>query len=133
VDVAAFLAQVAQSLGAEFQQSEDGTEFFLGLDTAEGRHQDVLVYDLSEEGRAYLRLQTAVGKAGELSRQRLTSLLELNASLLYGAFAIYQGDFILTHTLPLEGLEVDETARVIRYLGRMADTMEKMVVGLDRG
>lgn len=93
----------------------------------------VRAYPFDEDGRSYLRFYTSIGKITDLPKQILRTAMELNSSLTHGAFALFEGQVVLVDTMELEGGSPEEGARILGYLGRMADSFEKMVSGVDRG
>lgn len=127
-----FINQVAEMTSATRVDDPESEESVLTVATSGGRHQEVRAYPFEEEGRSYVRFYTPIGRPGEVPRQILMTAMELNASLTHGAFALYEGRVALADTMELEGVNPEEGARILRYLGRMADTFEKMAYGVDR-
>lgn len=127
-----FISQVAEMTGATRTEDPEVGEVVLALDTPGGRGQEVRACEFTEDGRAYVRFYTSIGRQGEVPRPLLLTALELNASLAHGAFALYEGRVALVDTLDLAYANSEEGARILSYLGRMADTFEKMAYGVDR-
>ena len=132
MDFTTFISQVAEMASAALSEDVEAEESVLTLATAAGRSQAVRAYPFEDEGHSYVRLYTPLGKAGEIPHQRLVTAMELNSSLTHGAFSLFEGRLTLTDTLELEAIRLEEGARVLGYLGRMADTFEKLVYGVDR-
>lgn len=127
-----FISQVAEMTCATRTEDPEAGEVLLTLETPGGRSQEVRAYEFTEDGRSYVRFYTPIGKEGDLPRSILVTAMELNASLAHGAFALYEGRVALVDTLDLAYANSEEGARILGYLGRMADTFEKMAYGLDR-
>ncbi len=132
MDFEKFITQVSEMASAARSDEPDSDETILTLATPGGRRQVVRAYPFEEEGRPYLRFYTPIGKLADLPRQILKTAMELNASLTHGAFALFEGQVVLADTMELPGANPEEGARILGYLGRMADSFEKMVSGVDR-
>lgn len=134
MEFAEFVDRVAEMTGATREENQDpeSDEVMLRMELGGHRHQEVVAYPFQEDGRSYVRFYTPIGKRGDVPRPMLTTALELNASLTHGAFAIYEGRIALLDTMELDGVNPEEGARILRYLGRMADSFEKMAFGVDR-
>lgn len=129
------LRQAAGKLPCElsFENYEGEDEAVVNMQLDDGRHQVLTIEPSRREGRAFLRITTPVAKATELKPQQLKQVLQLNASLLYGAFALLGDELILTDTIdrgPQDDPEV--CARIMAHVARTADNYEKMVFGRDR-
>jgi len=132
MDFATFISQVSEMASAALCEELDSDETVLTLSTPGGRRQVVRAYPFEEEGRSYLRFYTPIGKVADLPKQILKTAMELNASLTHGAFALFEGQVVLADTMELQAGNPEEGARILGYLGRMADSFEKMVSGVDR-
>lgn len=132
MDFSQFVTRLAESTKAEQSHDPETEETTLKMELEGGRHQDVVAYRFEEDGRAFVRFYTPIGRQGDVPRQILMTAMELNASLTHGAFALYEGRVVLTDTMELDGVDVHEGTRILKYLGRMADTFEKMAFGVDR-
>lgn len=132
MDFARFVDLVAEMASAERAEDVEQEETILTLSTTNNRHQVVRAYPFEEEGRPYIRFYTPVSKSDRIPPPLLKTAMELNASLTHGAFALFEGGIVLADTMELETGTPEEGARILRYLGRMADTFEKMVYGVDR-
>ncbi|GEM_PF-1478390 len=127
-----FISQVSEMASATACEEPESEETVLTLSTPGGRRQVVRANPFEEDGRSYLRFYTPIGKTADLPKQILKTAMELNASLTHGAFALFEGQVVLADTMELQGANPEEGARILGYLGRMADSFEKMVSGVDR-
>jgi hypothetical protein len=132
MDFERFISQVSEMASATSCEELESEETVLTLSTPGGRRQVVRAYPFEEDGRSYLRFYTPIGKTTDLPKQILKTAMELNASLTHGAFALFEGQVVLADTMELQGANPEEGARILGYLGRMADSFEKMVSGVDR-
>jgi hypothetical protein len=132
MEFARFVDIVAEMASAVRAEDPEQEEALLTLTMANGRRQVVRAYPFEEEGRPYIRFYTPVGRPENAPGQVLKTAMELNASLTHGAFALFEGRIVLADTMELEGGNPEEGSRILQYLGRMADTFEKMVYGVDR-
>lgn len=99
----------------------------------EERKQELTIAPFSEEGQNFVRLITNVAKKQDLTTHKLSSFLELNSSLRYGAFALYQGNLAIICTSDhKDEADYPRIVNKVKYLVRMADEFEKSLVGLDR-
>ncbi|MBI3926719.1 MAG: hypothetical protein HY319_14355 [Armatimonadetes bacterium] len=129
------LRQAAEMLDCEltFESYEGEDEAVVNVRLEDGRHQVLTVEPSRQEGRDFLRITTPVAKATELKPQQLRQVLQLNASLLYGAFALLGDELILTDTIDRQPEPDPEIcARIMAHLARTADSYEKMAFGRDR-
>jgi hypothetical protein len=110
----------------------DGEEFKINVIHEDKRKQLITAYMYEEMEKKIIRLNTSVAKREHLSEKKLIALLELNASLVHGSFALSQNELILTCTILMESTEPEEAVPVVRYLAKMADSYEQMTTGLDR-
>lgn len=116
-----------------FETFEDGgVEGILNLNTGNGRHQEVRLEDATQEEAPFLRLASVVGEAGKFGPDKFKELLILNTSLLHGAFALLDGQIVLSETAERDPVDLRRTARVIEYLAAKADQFERMLFGVDR-
>ncbi|MEN8183056.1 MAG: hypothetical protein ABFS46_11035, partial [Myxococcota bacterium] len=67
----------------------------------DGRHQLVSLEFFEFENEELVRLYTVVGAAQELDTGRLNSALRMNYHLAHGAFALKDGELVMTDTLRL--------------------------------
>lgn len=114
------------------QEQDEDPSAVLALKLEHERGQDVTVTLEEHDGNHYLRLTTSVGGSGSFNADRLKQMLQLNASLLRGAFALSEGELVLVDTLDASPLEPDRAARAIAQLARTADQMERAFFGTDR-
>lgn len=114
------------------QEEDEEPEARLALKLDNNRGQDVSVTSSEHDGHAYLRLSTKVGDSGSFSTDRLKQMLQLNAGLLRGAFALSEGELVLVDTLDANPLDHERAARAITQLARTADQMERAFFGMDR-
>ncbi len=128
-----FVMASCKALECEVHYDTENEEWQLEIHFEGKRKQHVTLFSFEESGRSLVRCVTAVGNANDFSHAQLVTALELNESLLYGAFAIFSGKFVITACTDAVEQEVPRFVEVIRYLTRMADAYEKMVFGLDRG
>ncbi len=123
------------TLGEELKEpytfSEDGEEWEIELHLPESRKQIIKAYMFQEIDQDIVRIYSIVGEKREFTEKQLISTLELNISLLYGAFALFAGNLVLTTTFPATTPPV-EAADVVRYIAKMADSYELMNIGLDK-
>jgi hypothetical protein len=128
--------ELIAALGAEIKfesrYDKDNEEWVLDVHLEGGRNQEMRLFPFEDGGRQMVRFVTAIGSADNFSQQKLRSALELNASLLYGALAIFEGQVVLTDSVPLGRADTAEASDALRYIARMADAYEKMLFGLDR-
>jgi len=117
---------------AMHQQEDDEPEARLALKLDNDRGQEVTVTCSEHDGHFYLRMTTTVGESGSFNADRLKQMLQLNASLLRGAFALSEGQVVLVDTLDASPLDHERAARAITQLARTADQMERAFFGTDR-
>ncbi|WP_156753677.1 hypothetical protein [Actinokineospora pegani] len=100
------------------------------LDTEGGRSQQVAVHHVpDEDGRAWLEISSAVGRAGSID---LARLLELAGTTLVGGAAVIDGVALLKHTVPIQELSVrEEFERPLALLVASADTFERELTKAD--
>jgi hypothetical protein len=132
VTLDALIKTLPQIMPCSARYDADSEEWVLDVQQEGGRHQDIMLTEFEENERSLLRLTTNVGRADDFKSQRLHTALELNASLVYGALAIYQGNIVFTETMPLVRDDINEYVDVVRYLTRVADRYEKMLFGVDK-
>jgi len=112
---------------------DEETEYTLTFDMEEERQQNVVIYPFEEGEMNMIRVITYIGNKKEFSSNQLISLLEMNPSLKFGAFAIYQGQVGIIDTVHCESaLDADKVLESIQYIIKMADTYENMMFGMDR-
>jgi len=132
VTVDELMQALARELTFASKYDEDNQEWVLDVQLEDSRGQQITLSPFEEGGRSMIRFMTQIGESKEFSPQKLVSALELNASLLYGALALYEGCMVLTETASLSQRDPSDLVDVVRYLTRMADTYEKMLFGYDR-
>jgi hypothetical protein len=132
MEFAEFMTKVSENLGCTLNYSSDDEEYQFQLNLDDGRKQIVHAYPFEEKGKMMIRFYTPVGKKESYSDKQLITTLELNASLLYGGFALYNGKLIIVATWPQESSDTAEVIKIIEYLASMGDTYEKMTLGLDK-
>ncbi|MEU5691823.1 hypothetical protein [Actinosynnema sp. NPDC020468] len=100
------------------------------LDTEGDRTQQVAVHHVPEaDGRAWLEISSAVGKADAID---LARLLTLAGGSLVGGAGVVDGVALLKHTAPLEDLSVlEEFERPLKLLVADADAFEQELAGAD--
>lgn len=100
------------------------------LDVRDGRTQQVAVHHVPDgDGRAWLEISSAVGRADAVDHGRL---LELAGTSLVGGAAVVDGVALLKHTVPLEDLSVqEEFERPLTMLVTSADTFEHELTEAD--
>lgn len=92
-----------------------------------GRHQLVELELFESRGRELVRLSTTVGNARELGEERLARTLRWNADLVLGAFAVRDGDLVMTDTLLLGEADAGELDAAVGYLAETADHYERLL------
>ncbi|WP_424187144.1 hypothetical protein ACOBQX_04745 [Actinokineospora sp. G85] len=100
------------------------------LDTDGGRSQQVAVHHVpDEDGRAWLEISSAVGRAESID---LAKLLELAGTTLVGGAAVIDGVALLKHTVPVRELSVrEEFERPLTLLVASADAFERELTKAD--
>lgn len=100
------------------------------LDTEGTRTQQVAVHHVPDaDGRAWLEISSAVGRADAVDQRRL---LELAGTALIGGAAVSGGVALLKHTVPLEDLSVlEEFERPLKLLVASADAFEHELTNAD--
>jgi hypothetical protein len=91
------------------------------------RGQVVEVETFEYEDEVLVRLTTVIGSATNLSEVRIQAAMELNARLPHGAFAVRQGELVMTETLLLEDTDPSELEASMRYLAVTADRYEEQL------
>ncbi|MDQ7822069.1 MAG: hypothetical protein RDV48_04675 [Candidatus Eremiobacteraeota bacterium] len=132
MDFETFVKKAAALIPCAVRHEPENEELHLSLKVKEDRKQIVRAYQFEESGKVMVRFYTVIGKADAFSEKQLLSLLELNFSLLQGAFALYAGEIIITETIPLEESRVGDAVQILHYIAQMADSYEKMTLGLDK-
>ncbi len=118
---------------AEFTGDEEFPEYKLVFSTDKYRKQELILFPFEEDDKNFVRLITSIGDKSEFSDKKLIDFLTLNPSLRYGSFGIYQGDVVLQSAVRYESVvDEDKVIDQIKYLVRMADQFEEMLVGLDK-
>jgi hypothetical protein len=92
-----------------------------------GRYQLVELELFEARGRELVRLVTTVGNARELGEERLGRTLRWNADLVLGAFAVRDGDLVMTDTLLLGDADESELEAAVGYLAETADHYERLL------
>jgi hypothetical protein len=92
-----------------------------------GRFQLVEVELFESRGRELVRLATTVGNARELGEERLSRTLRWNADLVLGAFAVRDGDLVMTDTMLLRDIDEGELDAAVGYLAETADHYERLL------
>lgn len=126
---------LADQIQAElsFETFDDGgTEAVLSMKTDGGRHQEVRLEDDAQEDAPFLRVTSTVGNASKFGPDKFKELLMLNGSLMHGAFALMDGQIVLSETADRDPVDLRRSARVIKYLASKADQFERMLFGVDR-
>jgi hypothetical protein len=131
MDFKEWMTALGTELKGPYSFSEDGEEWEIQLSVPDDRKQIIKAYMFQEMEQDILRVYSIVGERKEFSDSRLISTLELNISLLYGAFALFAGNLVLTTTIPCTTSN-DQAAAIITYVARMADSYELMNIGLDK-
>lgn len=126
------IASLAKDINFESRHDQENEEWVLEVHLEGGRNQEIRLYEFEDGGRQMVRFLTTIGSAEGFSAQKLRSALELNASLLYGALAIFEGNVVLTESAPLNRTDGAEVSDAVRYMTRIADSYERMLFGLDR-
>jgi hypothetical protein len=111
---------------------ESGGQYTLTLDLPGGRRQMVHVASRNEGGSPMARLWTKVAAAKDLSGARPMSALKMNANLAFGAFAVEGEELVLVDTFLLAESTPEHLLQSLKYLGQMADQMEKSLGLEDR-
>jgi hypothetical protein len=132
VTVDELITALGSEISFESKYDQENEEWVLDVHLEGGRNQEMRLFAFEEGGRQMVRFLTGIGSASEFSSGRMRSALELNASLLYGALAIFEGNIVLTASAPLNRPDATEATDAIRYMTRMADAYEKILFGLDR-
>jgi hypothetical protein len=92
-----------------------------------GRHQVVEIELFEARGRELVRLSTTIGSAREIGEERLGRTLRWNADLVLGAFAVRDGDLVMTETLLLRDADEGELDAAVGYLAETADHYERLI------
>ncbi|MFP4497982.1 MAG: hypothetical protein ACLFQV_07175 [Vulcanimicrobiota bacterium] len=117
----------------EFTGDEENPEYKLVFDVDENRKQEVFVYPFEEDNKGFLRIFTYIGKKSDFTPNKLISLLDLNMSLRFGAFAVFQGQVVLQASAMYDSVvDEDKVVHKIKYIMKMADSLERSLFGLDR-
>jgi hypothetical protein len=135
MDFEALVKELINRTGCEAEKTgdEQDQEYTLGYALEDNRKQELIIFPFEEEGKELVRLVSFIGKRQDFSNAKLISFLELNMSLRFGAFAIYQGQVALVSTVGYESiLDADEVTEHLAYITKMADNFERTLVGLDR-
>lgn len=125
------MTALGEELKRPFKFSDDEEEWEIEISLEEERKQIIRAYMFQEMDQDMLRIYSSVGEKKKFTDNQLISTLELNISLLYGAFALFAGDLVLTTTIPAT-FSKEKAAVIIRYIARMADSYERMNIGLDK-
>jgi len=96
-----------------------------------GRNQVVGLELVELEDEHLVRLATVIGSAEGLSPVRLRAALELNAVIPHGAFAVRDGELLMTDTLPLGEAHAGELESTVRSLAETADRYEEQLFRTD--
>lgn len=123
--------ELGRALGCEAKHDVENEEWNLDVALQGGRRQEITVRPFEEEQQPMVRFFTVVGPAKDFPHPRLVTAMELNASLRFGALALYEGNVVLTDTAAL-AQPAAEIVEVARYLVRMADAYERILFGFDR-
>lgn len=126
------IADLGSKIQFDSRYDEENDEWILDVHLDGGRNQEVRLFTFEEGGVEMLRFLTSIGDAKDFSEGKLRTAMEVNASLLYGAVALFQGEVVVTACAPLQRADLTETADAVRYVTKMADTYEKLLFGLDR-
>jgi hypothetical protein len=131
------IEEITRKTGCKAESTGDAEspEYKLTFKTDEDqqRKQELTIAPFSEEGKSFVRLITFVARRQDFTLNKLLSFLELNASLRYGAFALYEDHLAMVSTSKLKNInDQDRIISKIQYLVNMADKFEKTLVGLDR-
>lgn len=97
----------------------------------EGRGQVVALELMEYRDEMLVRLSTVIGRTSELSQARLDVAMRLNAEIPHGAFAIRDGDLVMTDTLFLTDADASGLEASLRYLAETADRNELEIFGTD--
>jgi len=125
------MTALGEELKGPYKFSDDGEEWEIEISLEEERKQIIKAYMFQEMDQDMLRIYSNVGEKKKFTDNQLISTLELNISLLYGAFALFAGDLVLTTTIPADAPR-EKAAAIIHYVARMADSYERMNIGLDK-
>jgi hypothetical protein len=125
------MTALGEELKGPHKFSDDGEEWEIEIPLAEERKQIIKAYMFQEMEQDILRIYSIVGERKKFTDNQLISTLELNISLLYGAFALFAGNLVLTTTIPADAPR-EKAAAIIHYVARMADSYELMNIGLDK-
>jgi len=97
----------------------------------DGRGQVVELETFEHESEVLVRLTTVIGDADLLTSIRQRATLELNARLPHGAFAVRQGELVMTETLLLADTDPAELEASVHYLAVTADRYEEQLFETD--
>ena len=118
---------------SEFVGDERLPEYKLTFRVEEERKQEINIYPFEEEGKGFVRMLTYIGKKSDFSDKKLISFLDLNMSLRFGAFAVFEGHVVLENSAMYDSIvDEDRVISQMKYLVKMADSFEKTLIGLDR-
>lgn len=107
---------------------EDGSHL-LDIETDAGRRQKVTVsQDEDIAGQPIARYWSIIGPADTLNYRQI---LEENANLDYGTFAIQHDKLVIMDTQLLEDADPLEVGTTISYLASYADRYEAAIFGVD--
>lgn len=115
-----------------YDEDDAGVEGVINLKTGGERRQQMRLEEVTQDEAMFLRLSTVVGKAGRFVPEKYKELLLLNSSLVYGAFALMDGNIVLTETMDRDPVDLRRTARVLQSMAAKADQFERMLFGVDR-
>ena len=105
-----------------YEVVEDEQESFALLLAGEGRRQKIVVRHSNLQGHEWINMLTGVCKEDELKH---ADALKLNGEFYAGALALMDGLYVLTYTLPLKTLEMDEFELPLNVLAVIADDLER--------
>jgi len=135
MDFERLINQIVEKTGAEAKRTgeDEDLEHILTFTIDEDRKQEVVIYPMKEEGKEIVRLISFIAKKELFSANKLISFLELNMSLRFGAFAIYQGHVVLVTTgLYSSVVDTEKVIDLAKYIVKMADNFERSLIGLDK-
>jgi len=135
MDIDRLAKRIAEKTEAELKSigDEEYPEYQLTFHLEDDRKQEINLFPVEEDRKSFVRMITFIGKKSEFLASKFINFLELNMSLRYGSFAIYQGQVVLQNMMPYSSV-VDEEKVIdsMKYLVEMADKFESQLVGLDR-
>jgi hypothetical protein len=96
------------------------------------RRQLVSLEFFESDQEELVRLYTVIGSVEQMTHERLSLALQINARLAHGALAVLDGELIMTDTLMLKDAGAPEIEATISYLADTADYYEKTLFGTDK-